>query len=139
MLIQLIYVSTAAELYSNQALDKILESSVKHNARQAITGMLLYYEGSFMQVLEGEVSAIDETYLRICNDHRHYDLSVLSREAIINREFPKWSMGYRRLTDEDASKNPAFAPFFSQGFNTAQLGIHPGISLNLLKQFCRAE
>lgn len=135
MLIQLIYVSTASELLPDRSLDEILESSVRHNIVQDVTGMLLYSEGSFMQVLEGEESAVEETYSRICNDHRNFDLIVLSREAITKREFSQWSMGYRRLTNEDVHKNPAFAPFFNHGFNATQLGIHPGMSMSLLKQF----
>ncbi|MCK6375779.1 MAG: BLUF domain-containing protein, partial [Zoogloea sp.] len=64
-LVQLIYVSSAARLLDEQALRAILESSVRHNTPQAVTGMLLYANGAFMQVLEGDEAAVAETMSRI--------------------------------------------------------------------------
>lgn len=47
-LVQLIYVSNATHLLSQAELLSILESSVRHNRQQDITGMLLYANGAFM-------------------------------------------------------------------------------------------
>jgi hypothetical protein len=55
---ELIYVSTVVG-ESEHELGAILESSVRHNQLNGITGMLLYYRGGFMQVLEGYVSTGD--------------------------------------------------------------------------------
>ncbi|HRH73370.1 MAG TPA: BLUF domain-containing protein, partial [Zoogloea sp.] len=97
-LVQLIYVSSACRDLSEDELCDILESSVRHNTQQGITGVLLYKNGSFMQVIEGEEAAIDETYSRICDDDRHKDIFLLSKEAISKRDFPRWAMGFRRLS-----------------------------------------
>jgi hypothetical protein len=136
-LMQLIYVSTAIRELSDGELDEILESSVRHNADQAVTGMLLYAGGCFMQVLEGEETAVDETYGRICRDTRHHQIYLLAKELIAAREFPRWSMGFHRITAADAGLHPAYAPLFERGFDAASLGTRPGIALELLKEFSR--
>lgn len=136
-LIQLIYVSSAIEELSDAQLDAILESSVRHNQPQAVTGMLLYSRGNFMQVLEGEEAAIDETYDRICQDPRHHNLFLLSREPIAEREFSTWNMAFRRLTRHDAEVHPAYAPYFINGFSAAEIGARRGLAAEMLKQFSK--
>jgi hypothetical protein len=71
-LISLIYVSRAGEQFGTGELTHILESAVRHNTAQSLTGMLLYSNGNFMHVLEGEEAAVDETYSRIQQDPRHF-------------------------------------------------------------------
>lgn len=134
-LIHLIYVSTARAEFDSAELDRILESASRHNTPQDITGMLLYAGGSFMQVLEGEESAIDETYQRVKKDPRHKDIFLLVREPIEQRNFAKWRMGFKRLDADAASAHPAFAAYFARGFDTASLGAQPGLALDMLKSF----
>lgn len=136
-LVQLIYVSSAVRELSDAELDKILESSVRHNTPQAVTGMLLYASGNFMQVLEGEVAAISETYQRICTDPLHHQIYLLAKEVITEREFSKWNMGFRRLTQADAEANPAFAPLFINGFDPQVLGPDSGLATGMLKKFSK--
>lgn len=57
-MIQLIYVSTANHLLSELEIRQILDSSIRHNTPQEVTGLLLYSDGSFMQVLEGDEAAV---------------------------------------------------------------------------------
>jgi hypothetical protein len=118
-------------------LDAILATSIRHNEKQQVTGMLLYSNGSFMQALEGEAAVIDETYRRICEDPRHHDIQLIYREAITERDFPNWSMGFRRLETEDADAHPAFAPYFTNGFASMPAGDSEGLALQLLKHFSR--
>ncbi len=52
-----------------------------------------------MQVLEGDSSAVTETYARICKDARHWNTNVLlDRDA--PRSFDDWSMGFTKLSKE---------------------------------------
>ena len=50
---RLIYVSTAVRLLNKDELVEILNVSREKNARLNITGLLLYKDGNFMQLLEG--------------------------------------------------------------------------------------
>ena len=134
-LIHLIYVSTAGIDYDDDELDRMLESSVRHNTSQHVTGMLLYARGNFIQVLEGEDTAVDETYGRIAKDPRHKGLIVIEREQIKKRDFDQWSMGFRRLNRAEVDAHPAFAPFFESGFDAKRIGAQPGMAMELLMNF----
>jgi hypothetical protein len=95
---QLLYASNTHRDVSGDFLNEILAISRKNNAEVGVTGVLLYIDGGFMQVLEGEDEAVSETYARICQDKRHWNTSVLlDRDA--PRAFAEWSMGFTRPTD----------------------------------------
>jgi hypothetical protein len=81
-LTELIYVSTWVG-ESEHELGAILDSSVRHDQLNGITGMLLYYRGGLMQVLEGEDLQVQETYGRICADKRHHHILTLSSSEIM--------------------------------------------------------
>jgi len=136
-LVQLIYLSTAAVEFSDEELDRILESSVRHNATQGLTGMLLYVGGCFMQVLEGEEAALDETYRRICKDPRHFNITTVSREPIETREFATWAMGFRRVNSTDAFDLPGFEPIPSLGRIRSLAESQDGLAKAALLQFAQ--
>ena len=84
----------------------ILDVSRRNNARDGITGGLLFSAGCFAQVLEGPSAPIEETFERIQCDPRHNDITVLEAGPIAERAFPDWSMGF---TAADASTTPMVA------------------------------
>lgn len=132
-LLQMIYTSTATQEAPD--IDGILESSVRHNLANGITGMLLYCDGGFIQVLEGEESAVDETYARICRDLRHRDLNPLAKTRVTARDFPGWSMGFRRLTSDDVRAYAGHANLLPDDCDLRRVGAKEGIALDLLKWF----
>ena len=95
MVRQLLYASNASRDTPDAVLDDILAASRRNNAGAGVTGMLLYVEGGFMQVLEGDDEAVGAIYARICQDKRHWNtLVLLDRSA--PRAFGEWSMGFER-------------------------------------------
>jgi hypothetical protein len=92
---RIVYLSTATRLMSDADLMEVLRVSRVNNARDGVTGVLLYQGGNFIQLLEGESAAIDVIYERIEKDPRHHScLRMLDGEAE-ERLFPDWSMGFR--------------------------------------------
>jgi hypothetical protein len=91
---QLIYASRAAEEIDRNSLLDILSVSRDRNSQVGVTGALLYDQQTFIQVLEGEERAVEETFQRIANDSRHTDVIVISRFHIPSRQFANWSMGF---------------------------------------------
>jgi hypothetical protein len=134
-LIRLIYVSTGRGDASAAELDAILESAARRNGQQGITGMLLYADGSFMQVLEGEEAAVDETFGRVERDSRHTGIFVIDRQPITERSFGRWTMGFKRVGAGQAAVPPAYAPFFEHGFDATRIGARPGLALDILTGF----
>jgi len=133
---QLIYVSDLINKNESE-LGAILESSVRHNREDEITGMLLYAGGNFLQVLEGPRDKVQQTYDRICLDPRHGNVMLLSEEEVPERHFANWSMGYRQLGADDIAKFPAYAPYFQFGFNAPRFKAKPGIALEMLEMFSK--
>lgn len=72
----------------------ILATSRRNNARDGITGGLLFSEGCFAQVLEGPLDAVESAFERIQCDDRHSDVTVLQSGPIAARDFPGWSMAF---------------------------------------------
>jgi hypothetical protein len=133
-LIQLIYVSDLVN-QDEAAIAPILASAVRHNAENGITGMLLYARGNFLQVLEGEPAAVEATYARILQDPRHQNATLLTRDAVSERHFPDWRMGYRALSPEQSARLPHYAPYFEFGFDALAIQAHPGVALEMLELF----
>lgn len=104
MLVQLIYCSIASHMFSNEELAGLLRFARKNNAKEDITGMLLYSEGSFFQVLEGEEEKIRHLFRTIEKDKRHHSITIVIQEPIAERSFADWTMGYVYIKPEDVDK-----------------------------------
>jgi blue light- and temperature-responsive anti-repressor len=72
----------------------ILATARRNNARHGVTGALLFSAGTFAQVLEGPLAAIERIFERIQCDARHDDVIVLQIAPIKRRAFPDWSMAF---------------------------------------------
>lgn len=97
ILFHLIYVSRAARDIGSPNLIEILTASRARNAEMGVSGLLLFSEDSFIQVLEGGQTAVENVFASIARDPRHHGVTVLVREPIKNRNFSGWSMGFERL------------------------------------------
>ena len=93
------YLSKAIDVFSDHDLDQLLINCRRNNAAASVTGALLYHNGYFMQLIEGQLDAINAIYDRIQADPRHEVLSVLFEDEISARFFPDWTMGYRAAED----------------------------------------
>ena len=68
-------------------VEQILATSRRNNQLVGVTGALMFSAGSFGQVLEGPQAAIEATFERIQQDHRHGNVLLLETVAIENRTF----------------------------------------------------
>ncbi|MBK8838303.1 MAG: BLUF domain-containing protein [Hyphomonadaceae bacterium] len=91
---RLIYVSAAREEMTPAQLDSVLAVARKNNEPIGVTGLLLFHDGSFFQVLEGPKNAVMRIFSAIERDPRHSRVIVLQTKSTDTRAFPNWSMGY---------------------------------------------
>lgn len=133
---QIIYMSTLVG-ESELVLGDILKSAVKHNQANGITGMLLYYGGGFMQVLEGEEANLAETYSRICKDPRHHHVISLAETELQQRQFDRWSMGFKHVNASDLAKFPKSDQLFDFRNQPGYIKARPGLALELLTYFSK--
>lgn len=94
MLRHIAYVSLSRPPLQPNVLSDILDVSARNNQRDGITGVLMYHDDLFFQVLEGEYRAVEKCYNRISIDPRHYAIVENLDEAVQVRSFSNWLMGY---------------------------------------------
>ena len=80
--------------------------------------MLLYKDGHFMQVLEGDEQNVLRVFADIRKDQRHKNVDTLRTEHIQHRNFPDWSMGFVNVDDLDTSSLPGFTRFLERDFRS---------------------
>lgn len=94
---RVIYASTSYRALTSGELDQIASQAQTNNAPEGITGMLLYGDHSFFQVLEGPTENIKKMKRRIWEDSRHRGISELQDKPIEAAAFSEWSMGCYRV------------------------------------------
>jgi hypothetical protein len=114
MLSHLVYVSTASEPMGEEDLAALLEQSRARNERNGITGMLLYKNGRFIQLLEGQEESVLKVFDSIRRDERHHDVELLWLRYALYREFPDWTMGFQNVDELDPETLRGFTPFLDR-------------------------
>lgn len=131
----LIYVSSAFQKMSETELLEILEISRINNARKDITGMLLYHDGNFLQILEGPKNALQQLRTTIEADPRHKDFLVLFEREVKERAFPDWSMGFRVLNADDVTEIPGYSYFMNPDAQKPEFMEEPNYIYKMLDWF----
>jgi hypothetical protein len=130
-----VYVSSAVRHLSTNELADILTKSREKNEKLGLTGMLLYKDGNFIQILEGEKESVLELYESIQNDPRHKGIITLLKGETPRREFPDWSMGFKDLNDPAVHAIPGYNEIMNNGLSTETLGSSPSRVKKLLLAF----
>ena len=137
MLSHLIYASRAAADFREHSIPVILERARSNNSQLAVTGMLLYIEGSFFQILEGTPEAVDALYQTISADPRHHRVTLIIREPVPQRSFGEWTMGFATLGRLEAGELVGQNDFFHQA--SCFESLTPGRAKKLLAAFRRGR
>jgi hypothetical protein len=120
-LIHCIYSSAATHDFGHAELEVLLNKARNFNALNGLTGMLLYSEGSFFQVLEGDEAVVDALYEKIEADGRHEQVTKIVREPIHKRAFAAWTMGFSNVSREDLARMDGCNDFFTKARCFAEL------------------
>lgn len=118
MQVRVLYVSRAVGPQTTTVTASILSTAQKHNRLNGITGVLCQGRGLYLQVLEGERSAVNRLYARLVADSRHQDVEMLHLEEITQRRYADWSMALVSLSADDSMvrmKHPEFDPYTASG------------------------
>jgi len=106
----LTYESVATNALEIAEMEELLEKARANNIKDSITGCLIYYQGKFVQLLEGERKEIDVLYDKIKQDPRHKNVTLFSDDQITKRTFPNWGMAYYPI-DEDGTNKYEFEQY----------------------------
>ncbi|MFZ5482597.1 MAG: EAL domain-containing protein [Pseudomonadota bacterium] len=131
----LIYVSRARQPMTAEALAQLQAEAATANRAAGISGCLIYREGCFMQLLEGQRERVQALYDRIRADARHGDCHLVLETPIAARAFRDWGMALpdvslglpeaaaslpRRITFLDLAEDPRFCYEFITAYAHGQ-------------------
>jgi hypothetical protein len=134
-MIQVSYVSRLSQPMSSEQLLALLMQCRDNNATQGVTGMLLYGNGTFLQVIEGDAPVIDGLVEKIWADPRHAEKKLLHRREISRREYADWSMAFERISDEAFWDVEGLKRFGVQDFNYEYLVGHEPLVSALMDRY----
>jgi len=81
-----------------QVITDILTEAREFNKNNDITGILLYKDSAYFQILEGETGVLEHLIFRISKDYRHKLVTILYNEEIQQRDFSSWVCAFRAPT-----------------------------------------
>lgn len=94
------YVSTGCDCLKYDDIKGILEQSQYNNKAQNITGILVYCNKHFFQILEGEKDAVLKVFESILVDRRHDNVIKIQEGYIKDRNFKSWNMAFKSYNKE---------------------------------------
>jgi hypothetical protein len=136
-LYHLIYVSKESFKFSQEDITDLLAIVREKNKALNVTGMLLYDEGVFFQLLEGDKEIIEKLEDTISKDERHKGFVKIIFEGIPQRSFADWSMGYSPISRTEIATIDGMNDFFKGGACLAD--IDQGRAKKLLKAFSQGR
>jgi Sensors of blue-light using FAD len=131
----LVYVSAAHTWFSPSELQALLSASRQRNLAAAITGLLLYKDGNFMQALEGDESAVRALHAKIVADHRHHGVVTLDSGHCDERQFAQWSMAFADLRATPEALPAGYSDFMTLPLVAPVFQAQPGRCQALLQLF----
>ena len=122
-LVHCIYCSVATKAnFTASDLSQLLDECRERNANVEVTGMLLFREQTFFQILEGDRAVVDALFEKLALDKRHTRVTKIIVEPIEQRSFAEWTMGYSKITTKELAEIPSLNDFFAKGMSYLELG-----------------
>ena len=99
------YVSTVSSSLYDEEIQEALHFSKNWNNDNSITGILLYSQGNFFQVLEGDQEKLKKLFQRIKDDERHYDIITIFEKEVEAQKFDEYNAGFISLDSRYDSRD----------------------------------
>lgn len=131
----LIYMSTAVQPLSDAELSALLHQARLRNEQDNITGALVYGDGRFMQIIEGDKAALDDLYARLLSDQRHVGLVKLADKEVAERSFADWSMAFRPVSDEEFRDMVGYVAPTQLNLQPTNLSAADALLLQMMRSF----
>ena len=119
-----IYTSRSSEEFHEHEIPDLLKQIRRANAKQELTGMLLYIGGSFLQALEGQLLMVETVFSAILRDKRHTHVRLITKEPILERAFEGWTMMQQTLDPIEADECIGETDYFASADWIIQLDVN---------------
>jgi hypothetical protein len=119
---EIVYVSLAAQDLAQDELLNLLDKARSYNAQHGITGLLLYHRREFLQLIEGERSAVETLFESIFRDPRHQQVHTLWDGPVEALGFGQWSMGFVAIDEATLRHHPGYEALLRDGLHPLSQG-----------------
>lgn len=109
MTYQIIYSSESSTPMQQDELEEILDHARRRNAAVGITGALVYVDGVFLQILEGDKGDVQDLMTKIARDVRHETVVVFREAEVPVAVFRDWDMAFVSATAEQIASWAGFS------------------------------
>ena len=99
MLYTLCYVSSSHDNLSAKDLEHLFRVNKRNNTDLDVSGILIYNNGNFLQILEGDENKVKSLFKKIQGDSRHNNLITLINDNIEERIFHDYDSGFIHFED----------------------------------------
>jgi hypothetical protein len=89
--------TSLARIDGTSELEDIETGSREWNARNDVTGFMIYNGTHFLQLIEGAETVIDDLVDRVRQDPRHTGFEIRDRQKVDRRSFPGWPLEVVRV------------------------------------------
>jgi hypothetical protein len=136
-LYELIYTSKAKIEPIQRELKSMLEKARDKNLKLNVTGLLAYYNGEFIQLIEGPECNIKELMTTIAADERHHEVKIYWEGHILTRGFSSWEMGFVNLNSAKEIDLEGYSNFFVNNFQFTNLKSTSNVGKDLMVRLSR--
>ena len=105
MLKTICYISDSRINNSINDFNNLIFTAKSNNAKNNITGILVYKNNNFLQVFEGHIDTVDNIFSKIRMDDRHRNIFKIIDTTIEERIFEEYNFGFTFVSDRSALKN----------------------------------
>lgn len=100
------YISNASEDLSEEDINELFEKTTSFNNSRNIKGILLFYSGSFFQILEGKKETINDLfYNQIKLDPMHSDIFIVIEKEYPDSIFEEYSSKFNTIKNSEDLKS----------------------------------
>ena len=131
----IIYLSTVRAPLKQEELVSLLEEARAKNKRRDITGILVYSDRQFMQLIEGEEADVTRLYTSLCQDPRHTGVIKLADKPIVARSFSDWNMAFQVVSLTDFPALVGYLPLAQVNFRASSLSATDTSLLQMARDF----
>lgn len=89
---QMMYSSQASAPMTVGDLEQILTDARSGNEARNVTGALVYVDGVFFQILEGDKDVLNALMANISRDTRHHSVKIFYQAEVDRPAFGSWRM-----------------------------------------------
>lgn len=126
---QIIYASEARAAFPPATLLELLTFCRKANPKARLTGLLVFRDNTFLQLLEGPREQVTRVFGQISADPRHHDIRLLVDREVTQRSFPDWSMGFEEVNEVALNAWPGLSHVLQPPRTPSEWADQPNLAL----------